>query len=73
MLGAFRKTIQIPYDKNLEYPTPTVSRKYISRYCAEAGWDHTFITDDKVMIDGEEYEIKIKYPAGYFIRLVKTQ
>lgn len=65
MIGKFLKNmikinIDIPYDDNLIYPTNTITKNAIIKYCINKNLDYEFLNcndDMRVNIDGKCYEV----------------
>ena len=62
MKKMLKKSIEIPYEDISVYPTVSMTKDAIAKYCAKEGLDYEFlgVNEDETMlmtIDGIEYEV----------------
>ena len=60
----FKKSFWIPYKDGSVYPSFPKVVGAISEYCAETKEEFTFVSEDRVIIDGTTYKIYAGYGLG---------
>lgn len=64
MSGLFKKSFWVPYKDGSIYPSFPKVVEAISEYCAKTKEEFTFISEDRVVIDGKTYKIYVGYESG---------